>query len=175
MKNNKKNLAIIGVIALIIIIGCAIFINFKIVFVKHQNIAYEQYRVEDLRQARIYNSTFADNEEKFKEKIKDFPEADQVIANALYEKKTEIDTIRQQIQEDKSEIDKLNEINGTDGYNAEKDIAEIDNRIKENEEKLENIRITLNEVIKDNSIPLEYQETITTNGIKSAADYMTSI
>ena len=91
MKNNKKKQwVIIGVIALIIIIGYAIFINLKVIYWKHQNIAYEQYKAEDLRQARLYNLTFADNEEEFKEKIKDFPETDQVIAKALYEIKPEI-------------------------------------------------------------------------------------
>ena len=176
MKNNKKKQwVIIGVIALIIIIGYAIFINLKVIYWKHQNIAYEQYKAEDLRQARLYNSTFADNEEEFKEKIKDFPETDQVIAKALYEKKSEIDTLIQQIREDKDRRYGLNELNGTDGYNAEEDVAELDKKIKENEDKLEDIKIPLQEIIKNNSVSLEYQETITTNGIKSALDYMTSI
>ena len=250
MKNNKKKQwAIIGVIALIIIIGYAIFINLKVIYWKHQNIAYEQYKAEDLRQARLYNSTFADNEEEFKEKIKDFPETDQVIAKALYEIKPEIVNIKETLKNDlqtKEQITATREsqphnilndtrttlyengistieqyiqkfnikgtisqkeyahlrdlfVTGGNGlqiaevYNAIErngitvsetnsdfsqyeyqttQLEEANQRIETNKKLLSEIRIKYNELITNNSTILEYQDTITTNGIKSAIDYL---
>lgn len=76
MKNERKENIIIVVIAVILIMGYVIFMSYQINYWKHQNIAYEQYKAEDLRQARIYNYTFAESEEDFENKIKDIPETD---------------------------------------------------------------------------------------------------
>ena len=67
--NSKKQIVIIVVIVSLLIVTCTIAIGAMTTHLKNQKIAYEQYKAEDLRQARIYNSTLADNEEKFNEKI----------------------------------------------------------------------------------------------------------
>ena len=55
MESNKKECLTIGAIALIIVLTYIILMSFQVTYWKHQNIAYEQYKAEDLRQARIYN------------------------------------------------------------------------------------------------------------------------
>ena len=251
MDNSKKEWTIMGVIALIIIIGYAIFISCKVMYWKHQDIAYEQYIAEDLRQAIIFNSTFATSEEEFLKKIENFPEADQIIAKAIYDIKPEVDPIRKEVRKDLKTREELIEIlnsyphdilsdnktslstkgiynieqylqtynikgnisgqeyvhlyemfvpNGDSSQIAEfsnainkysiaasasvsapnysgtmKQLADIDQRIMANENLLNKTRATYNELISKNSVPLEYQNTITTNGIKTVADYLTSI
>ena len=229
----------------------AIIINNGITYRKHQEIAYKQYIAEDLRQARIYNSTFANNEKEFNEKIKDFPEADKVIAKALYEAKPEIDKIKQELKDNNSTkknlteelstkhdilhdsklealssieeyLEKYNitgEISGdeyeylhelfcpkttdtnksflnekefaeaiakhnisvtySDDYkdytNLSRELTEVEFKISQEQGKLNSIKQEYNNIINENSPTLEYQDTITTNGIKSAIDYMTTI
>ena len=258
MKNERKENIIIVIVAIVLILGYLVFMKYQVNYWKHQNIAYEQYRTEDLRQARIYNYTFAKNEEEFMNKIKDIPEEDQIIAKALYEIKPEIETIKQQrleLLESKNKLtdtlkakphDIMNDtrtsllsegittleqyletynirgslymeeyshivdmfgpyvdknmtddtfgrilaeyninsngfISREDNPNAidydkvEKELEEVNSNLAECEEKLSNINKSYNELIKENSNTLEYQETITTNGIKSAIDYLTNI
>ena len=277
MKNERKENIIIVVVAVILIMGYVIFMSYQINYWKHQNIAYEQYKAEDLRQARIYNYTFAESEEDFENKIKDIPETDQEIAKYVYQARPEVDIIKQEYKEQEkikstaeekvntltssknnainelenrthnilddnrakltlegintiedyvikynikgnisiSEYDHLYDMFVTNGDSYE--IAEFTNVVKEyniqpdetvptqqelednlqkvtqelqeaeqelsvEEQKLNDIKAKLdpirnegNDIIKENSVPLEYQETITTNGIKSAIDYLTTI
>lgn len=277
MKNERKENIIIVVVAVILIMGYVIFMSYQINYWKHQNIAYEQYKAEDLRQARIYNYTFAESEEDFENKIKDIPETDQEIAKYVYQARPEVDIIKQEYKEQEkikstaeekvntltssknnainelenrthnilddnrakltlegintiedyvikynikgnisiSEYDHLYDMFVTNGDSYE--IAEFTNVVKEyniqpdetvptqqelednlqkvtqelqeaeqelsvEEQKLNDIKAKLepirnegNDIIKKNSVPLEYQETITTNGIKSAIDYLTTI
>ena len=277
MKNERKENIIIVVVAVILIMGYVIFMSYQVNYWKHQNIAYEQYKAEDLRQARIYNYTFAESEEDFENKIKDIPETDQEIAKYVYQARPEVDIIKQEYKEQEkikstaeekvntltssknnainelenrthnilddnrakltlegintiedyvikynikgnisiSEYDHLYDMFVTNGDSYE--IAEFTNVVKEyniqpdetvptqqelednlqkvtqelqeaeqelsvEEQKLNDIKAKLdpirnegNDIIKENSVPLEYQETITTNGIKSAIDYLTTI
>ena len=99
MNNERKENTIIVVVLVILIIGYIIFMNYQVNYWKHQNIAYEQYKVEDLRQARIYNYTFAESEEDFENKIKDIPETDQEIAKYVYQARPEVDSIKQEYKE----------------------------------------------------------------------------
>lgn len=277
MNNERKENTIIVVVLVILIIGYIIFMNYQVNYWKHQNIAYEQYKVEDLRQARIYNYTFAESEEDFENKIKDIPETDQEIAKYVYQARPEVDSIKQEYKEQEkikntaeenvntltssknnatkelenrtynilddnrakltlegintiedyvikynikgnisiSEYDHLYDMFVTNGdsyeieaftnvvkkYNIQPDKTvpthqELENNLQRvtqelqlaeqelsvEEQKLNNIKAKLdpirnegNNLIKEKSEPLEYQETITTNGIKSAIDYLTTI
>ncbi len=277
MKNERKENIIIVVVAVILIMGYVIFMSYQVNYWKHQNIAYEQYKAEDLRQARIYNYTFAESEEDFENKIKDIPETDQEIAKYVYQARPEVDIIKQEYKEQgkikstaeekvntltSSKNNAINELENRthnilddnrakltlEGINTIEDyvikynikgnisiseydhlydmfvtngdsyeIAEFTNVVKEyniqpdetvptqqelednlqkvtqelqeaeqelsvEEQKLNDIKAKLdpirnegNDIIKENSVPLEYQETITTNGIKSAIDYLTTI
>ena len=73
MNNERKENTIIVVVLVILIIGYIIFMNYQVNYWKHQNIAYEQYKVEDLRP--IKRAEFEDlNQDKIQqylEKIKD--------------------------------------------------------------------------------------------------------
>ncbi len=277
MNNERKENTIIVVVLVILIIGYIIFMNYQVNYWKHQNIAYEQYKAEDLRQARIYNYTFAESEEDFENKIKDIPETDQEIAKYVYQARPDVDIIKQEYKEQEkikntaeekvntltssknnatkelenrtynilddnrakltlegvntiedyvikynikgnisiSEYDHLYDMFVTNGdsyeieaftnvvkkYNIQPDKTvpthqELENNLQRvtqelqlaeqelsvEEQKLNNIKAKLdpirnegNNLIKEKSEPLEYQETITTNGIKSAIDYLTTI
>lgn len=277
MNNERKENTIIVVVLVILIIGYIIFMNYQVNYWKHQNIAYEQYKAEDLRQARIYNYTFAESDEDFENKIKDIPETDQEIAKYVYQARPDVDIIKQEYKEQEkikntaeekvntltssknnatkelenrtynilddnrakltlegintiedyvikynikgnisiSEYDHLYDMFVTKGdsneiadftnvvkkYNIQPDKTvpthqELENNLQKvrqelqvaeqelsvEEQKLNNIKAKLdpirnegNNLIKEKSEPLEYQETITTNGIKSAIDYLTTI
>ena len=58
---------------------------------------------------------------------------------------------------------------------AEQELSVEEQKLNDIKAKLDPIRNEGNDIIKENSVPLEYQETITTNGIKSAIDYLTTI
>jgi len=290
MESNKKEWLTIGAIALIIVLTYVILMNFQVIYWKHQNIAYEQYKAEDLRQARIYNKTFANTEEQLLEQIQDMPETDKNIAKAVYAERPAVNEIKQRILKEKSvlkeleedlkekneELDNLNEqiksetekLNGkhnilgdtktslksqgiytleqyvlkydikgnlsskeyehiynmfvqngnsielseftnvTNKYsiginnnaityasiqenlidlnnqfsNKNSVINSINNEIAECNAKIETIKLELNpikekinKIVNENSIPLEYQETIITNGLKTAGDYLCTV
>lgn len=58
---------------------------------------------------------------------------------------------------------------------AEQELSVEEQKSNNIKAKLDPIRNEGNNLIKEKSEPLEYQETITTNGIKSAIDYLTTI
>lgn len=251
MESNKKEWLIIGAIALIIVLTYIILMSFQVTYWKHQNIAYEQYKAEDLRQARIYNSTFASSNEEFIKKIENYPEQDKTIAKALYEVKPEIDTMKKQLKENKSKSEKLTEEishrhniladtvetvkymtiksyliqyninykiskeeylhlldlfvpksyvtsadkkahedfatagieyyedNEVSNYRSYKQIEEeltvANSNVINIEQKLNEYKSKYSDLIKENSPTLEYQDTIITNGIKTASDYLFTI
>lgn len=244
MDKDKKEWAIIGVIALIIVIIYSILMSFQVTYWKHQNIAYEQYREEDLRQARIYNSTFASSNEEFIKKIENYPEQDQTIAKALYEVKPEVDKIKKGLKQGETRKQELNTILNSRPHNVFKDtksnlsnnyrvynindymrtfeikditieemhylsdlfnlsnsslleainkykveiiderpyydgmeqeIAEIDSKAIQSGNNLSEMKANINKIIQENSPTLEYQDTIITNGIKTASDYLFTI
>lgn len=252
MSKDNKEWAIIGVIALIIIITYSILMSFQVTYWKQQNIAYEQYKQEDLRQARIYNSTFASSDEEFTKKIENYPEQDKTIAKALYEIKPEVDKIKKELKEAKINSEKLTEelstrhniladtaetvkfmnikdyliqnninykislaeyvhlreifvpksyITSADkkahedfftagiefygesensedyrSYNdIEKELLSANEIISKDESQLNEYITKYSELINENSPTLEYQDTIITNGIKTAGDYLFTI
>ena len=244
MESNKKEWLTIGAIALIIVLTYVILMNFQVIYWKHQNIAYEQYKAEDLRQARIYNSTFSSNDEEKKKKIESYPEQDQTIAKALYNIKPEVSKIKQELKEGNNRKEELNSelinrphnvfkdkrsdltnqriynindymytymmqkditmeemqylsslfniststlmdainkykvtiIDGRPDYDAmEQEILEIDNKAIQSENNLSEMKANIDTIIQQNSPTLEYQETIITNGIKTASDYLFTI
>lgn len=245
MESNKKEWLTIGAIALIIVLTYVILMNFQVIYWKHQNIAYEQYKAEDLRQARIYNSTFANNDEEFTKKIENYPEQDQTIAKALYNVKPEISKIKKELEEGNHRKEELNselvnrphdvfkdtrsDLTNQKIYNIndymytymmqkditmeemqylstlfniststlmdainkykvtiirderpdydamEQEIVEIDNKAIQNGNNLSQMKANIDKIIQENSPTLEYQETIITNGIKTASDYLFTI
>ena len=251
MKEDRKELIIVSVILVTFVIVMLVMFGIGYVNSKHQQIAYEQYIAEDLRQARIYNVTFAKTEEEFLNKIENFPESDKVIAKALYDIKPEVTTLKKTLKEDLYTKEQLiamsssqshdilsdsktslslkgiytieqyvqtynikgyisqqeyshlydmfvsygdslqiaefsNVVNkygiaasssvSTPNYSEkEKQLEDVNQRIATNENLLNKISTTYNDLIAKNSTPLEYQNTITTNGIKTAADYLISI
>ena len=244
MEKNIKEWKIIGIVALIIVLTYTILMSFQVTYWKHQNIAYEQYKKEDLRQARIYNSTFANSQNEFIMKIESFPEQDKNIAEALYNIKPEVNKIKQELKDGQTRTDELNKELATRPHNVfndtrtnlsenykiyniddymrtfqlkditpdeilylenifnidsskiseviykyniqiiskrtdydamEQEINQIENEANQKKIRINEMKTSINKVIEENSPILEYQETITTNVMKTAGDYFFTI
>ena len=71
---------------------------------------------------------------------------------------------------------KVTIIDGRPDYDAmEQEILEIDNKAIQSENNLSEMKANIDTIIQQNSPTLEYQETIITNGIKTASDYLFTI
>ena len=57
----------------------------------------------------------------------------------------------------------------------EQEIAEIDSKAIQSGNNLSEMKANINKIIQENSPTLEYQDTIITNGIKTASDYLFTI